>query len=320
MRGSEFNPLDASTTIAYKKRRFLPKSVTKNLGLYVMLIPVLAYFVVFHYWPMYGIQIAFKNFYASMGIWDSPWIGFDHFERFFKSYYFIRLIKNTIGISLYYLIVGFPIPLLLALMMNEMKNRFMKKTLQTVTYAPHFLSVVVLTGIVIAFLDPKNGMVNNILQQFGLDPISFMTEAGWFKSIYVWSGVWQNMGWNSIIYMAALAAIDPQQVEAAIIDGASKFQRILYVTIPGIMPTAIILFILNCGSIMNVGFEKVFLLQNEINKPASDVISIFVYNSGIIGSQYSFSSAVGLFNSVINFILLLGVNRLSRKVTETSLW
>jgi putative aldouronate transport system permease protein len=319
MRGSEINQVERLQAIAMK-RSLLPKSITKNMGLYVMLIPVLLYFIVFHYLPMYGIQIAFKSFYASKGIWASPWVGFDHFERFFKSYYFVRLIKNTIGISLYYLVVGFPIPLLLALMMNEMKNRFIKKTVQTVTYAPHFLSVVVLTGIVIAFLDPRNGMVNNVLQLVGMEPISFMTEPGWFKSIYVWSGVWQNMGWNSIIYMAALAAIDPQQYEAAIIDGASKLQRILYVTIPGIMPTAIILFILNCGSIMNVGFEKVFLLQNDINKPASDVISIFVYNSGILGAQYSFSAAVGLFNSLINFILLLFVNRMSRKLTETSLW
>ncbi|MDF2649056.1 MAG: sugar transporter permease [Paenibacillus sp.] len=298
----------------------VPKSIKKNMGLYIMLIPVLLYFIVFHYWPMYGVQIAFKNFYASQGIWDSPWVGFTHFERFFNSYYFVRLIKNTIGISLYSLVVGFPIPLLLALMMNEMRNRFLKKTVQTITYAPHFLSVVVLTGIVIAFLHPKNGIINNVIQLFGMEPISFMTEPAWFKSIYVWSGVWQSMGWNSIIYMAALAGIDTQQYEAAIIDGASKFQRMLYVTIPGIMPTAIILLILNCGSIMNVGFEKIFLLQNDINKPASDVISIFVYNSGILGGQYSFSTAIGLFNSMINFTLLLLVNRLSRKFTQTSLW
>lgn len=304
--------------IPYQSSLF--KSITRNWELYLILAPVIIYFAVFNYWPMYGVQIAFKDFMASKGIWGSPWVGFSHFERFFRSYYFMRLIKNTVGISIYSLAVGFPLPIILALMMNEMNNRFLKKTVQTVTYAPHFLSIVVLTGMVMAFLDVKNGIINQVVQLVGLQPVRFMTEPAWFKSIYVWSGVWQNTGWSSIIYMAALAGVDVELYEAALVDGASKLQRLRYITIPGIMPTAVIILILDFGRIMSVGFEKVFLLQNSLNMQASDVISTYVYRSGILGGEYSFSAAIGLFNSIINFSMLLIVNKISKKVTETSLW
>lgn len=292
----------------------------RNWQLYVLLIPVIAYFVIFEYTPMYGVQIAFKDFIAKKGIWGSPWVGFKHFQRFFDSYFFWTLLKNTLGISLYQLVVGFPVPILLALMINEVRQSKFRKFIQTVTYAPHFLSTVVMVGLIVIFLNPNTGLVNHFLEMFGLKPISFMTEAGWFKTIYVFSGVWQQMGWSSIIYLAALSGIDPQQHEAAKVDGANRLQRIWHVNIPGILPTIVILLILQMGSLMGVGFEKVFLMQNDLNMDSSDVISTYVYRSGILGAQYSFSAAVGLFNSVVNFILLISVNFISRRLNQTSLW
>lgn len=296
------------------------KSLRKNWDLYVLVAPVIVYFIVFDYFPMYGVQIAFKNFIAAKGIWGSDWAGFAHFERFFNSYYFWRLIKNTLGISLYSLVVGFPVPLILALMINEVGSRPFKRFVQTVTYAPHFLSTVVMVGLILIFLDPQNGMVNLLIRFFGGQPISFMTEPEWFKTIYVFSGVWQNMGWSSIIYLAALAGIDPTLHEAARVDGASRLQRIWHINLPGIMPTVVILLIMNVGHLMGVGFEKIYLMQNDLNKESSDVISTYVYTSGIVGAQYSFSAAVGLFNSVVNFILLVSVNYIARRLNETSLW
>ena len=276
------------------------KEIKRNWDLYLLTLPVVVYFIIFKYWPMYGVQIAFKDFIATKGIWGSPLVGWKHFERFFNSYHFMSLIKNTLGISIYSLLVGFPIPILLALMMNEVENKAFKKTVQTVTYAPHFLSTVVLVGMIISMLSPRTGVVNNFLNHLGMESVYFMGEPGLFKSIYVWSGIWQNM--------------------AAIVDGSSKMQRIRHITIPGILPTAITLLIMNTGNIMDVGFEKVFLMQNGLNLTSSEVISTYVYKSGLVDAQYSFSTAVGLFNSVINFLLLITVNKISRKTTETSLW
>lgn len=295
------------------------KAFQKNWELYVLLTPVILYFLIFHYFPLYGLQIAFKDFIATKGITGSPWVGFKHFERFFDSYYFWRLIKNTLGIGIFTLAVSFPIPIILALMLNEIKSLRYKKFVQTVIYAPHFLSTVVVVGMLLLFLK-TDGLVNQVIQLFGGTAISFITEPAWFKSLYVFSDVWQTMGWSSIIYIAALAAVDPAQHEAAMIDGASKFQRIIHINIPAIMPTIVILFILNAGSVMAVGFEKVFLMQNDLNMSTSDVISTFVYRSGILEAQYSFSAAVGLFNSLINFIMLIMVNQIAKKVNETSLW
>lgn len=295
------------------------KSIKKNWQLYILLLPVIVYFLVFHYYPLYGLQIAFKDFVATKGIAGSDWVGLKHFERFFDSYYFWRLIKNTIGIGVFTLLVSFPVPIIIALLLNEVKSLRFKKYVQTIIYAPHFLSTVVVVGMLLLFLKP-DGMINQLIVLFGGTPLDFISEPAFFKSIYVLSDVWQTMGWSSIIYIAALAAVDPAQHEAAMIDGASKFQRIIHINIPAIMPTIIILFILNMGSVMAVGFEKVFLMQNDLNMSSSDVISTFVYRSGILEAQYSFSAAVGLFNSIINFVLLIMVNRIARRVSDTSLW
>lgn len=312
---------EAQTAAASRTRiRSLLRSFRKNWDLYLLISPVIAYFIIFDYIPMYGVQIAFKNFVAAKGIWGSSWTGFDHFVRFFDSYYFWRLIKNTLGISLYELAIGFPIPLLLALLINEVGNGRFKRIVQTVTYAPHFLSTVVMVGLIMMFLSPQYGIVNHMIAFFGGTPISFMTEPKWFKTIYVFSGVWQGMGWSSIIYLAALAGIDPSLHEAARVDGASRLRRMWHINLPGIMPTVVILLILNVGRIMGVGFEKIYLMQNNLNIESSDVISTYVYTRGIVGAQYSFSAAVGLFNSVINLVLLVLVNKIAKKVNETSLW
>ncbi|WP_243739963.1 ABC transporter permease [Aureibacillus halotolerans] len=291
----------------------------KNWDLYLLVLPVVIYFLVFKYFPMYGVQIAFKDFIATQGILGSEWVGFEHFIRFFDSFYFWRLLSNTIGISLYGLAVGFPIPILLALLLNEVKNKHGKSFVQTVTYAPHFLSTVVVVGMLFLFLSP-NGAINQLLSFIGLSEILFLTEPEWFKTTYVFSSVWQQMGWSSIIYLAALAGIDPQLHEAAKMDGASRLQRIWHVNLPGIKATIIILLILQTGSILSVGFEKVFLMQNDLNMEASDVIATHIYRTGIVGAQYSYSAAIGLFESLLNFFILLAVNFAAKKTSNTSLW
>lgn len=296
------------------------RSIKRNWDLYLLILPVVVYFIIFKYYPMYGAQIAFKDFFANRGILGSPWVGFKHFERFFNSFYFGRLIKNTLGIGLYDLLVGFPIPIILALAINEVTNDRFRRFTQTVVYAPRFLSTVVLVGIVQQFLSPTNGIVNQVIQSFGGQPISFMIEPRWFKSIYVWSGVWQRMGWDSIIYLAALTGVDPNLHDAAKVDGATRLQRIRHINLPTIFPTIVTLLILNAGRVLSVGFEKVYLMQNTLNMEASDVISTYVYRTGLMGAQYSYSAAIGLFNSVVNFVMLVMVNRIARRISETSLW
>ncbi len=301
------------------KSKFWHKAL-RNWQLYLMFLPVFLYFLVFHYFPMYGIQIAFKDFSGALGIWGSPWVGLTHFERFFNSNNFSEVLWNTVTISLYSLVVSFPCPILLALMLNEVKNRFFKKVVQTITYAPYFISVVVLAGMIILFLSPQSGIFNMLREALGAEPINFMYEGKYFKTIYVLSGVWQSTGWGSIIYLSALAGIDPALHEAAVIDGASRLKRIWHINLPGILPTVCIMLIMNCGSIMNVGFEKVFLLMNDINRSSAEVISTYVYKVGLQQSQYSFSTAIGLFNSFINFILLITVNTIVKKLDQTSLF
>ena len=313
----EFPPIVRKDTRAIALRR----AIRRSYGLYAMLLLPLIYYVVFHYIPIYGVQIAFKDFTAIRGIIGSPWVGFEHFQRFFRSYYIGRLIWNTVGISLYALALGFPIPILLALLINEIPNRVYRKTVQNVTYIPYFLSVVVVVGILNVLLHPSYGVANRLMQALGgSGGIRFMERPEYFKTIYVVSNVWQNMGWNSIIYLAALAGVDPELYDAARIDGASRLQRIKHIAFPALMPTISILFILRMGTIMNVGFEKVFLMQNPLNMMGSDVIATFVYRTGILGADYSFSAAVGLFNSVINFLLLVMVNAISRRLQQASLW
>ena len=296
------------------------RSLQKYWQFYLCLIPIVGYFIVFHYAPMYGVQIAFRDYNPIVGITTSPFVGLKHFLRFFNSYQFSRLIMNTAGISLYQLAAAFPAPIILAIMLSELRSNRFRKTMQMLTYAPHFLSVVVLVGMMATMLSPRTGIVNFALRLLGMESIFFMAEPDWFKTLYVFSGIWQNCGWSSIIYIAAIAGIDPSLFEAAIADGASSLKRITHVTIPSIMPTIIILLILQCGQIMSVGFEKVFLMQNSVNMPASDVISTYVYRAGLLNAQISFAAAVGLFNSVINCTMLVIVNTFARKMGETSLF
>jgi putative aldouronate transport system permease protein len=303
-----------------KEKNKVWKRVLQNWELYLFIAPAFLYFLIFSYGPMYGIQIAFKNFIPTKGISGSPWVGFDHFVRFFDSYYFWDLLWNTLSISLYDLAIGFPIPIILALAFNEVKDGFFKRLVQTVTYAPHFISVVVMAGMIITFLSPSTGIVIHIIEWLGFDAPQFLTDPAWFKTMYVFSGVWQSAGWGTIIYLAALSGVDPQLHEAAIIDGASRFQRVRHINIPTIVPTMTILLILNMGSLLGVGFEKILLLQNPLNMGASDVISTFVYRAGLVDAQYSFSTAVGLFNSVVNAVLLITVNQVVRRTSENSLW
>ena len=296
------------------------KRITVNYEMYLFLLPAIAYYVIFKYGPLYGLQIAFKDFNGALGFWGSEWVGLKYFNSFFSSYYFWPLLKNTLVLSLYSLIAGFPIPILLALMLNEVKSYKYKKFVQTVTYAPHFISTVVLVGTIVIVLSPTYGIVNQMLKLLGMEAQSFMTNPGLFRHIYVWSGIWQNTGWASIIYIAALSAVDPEQYEAAIIDGASRIQRIWHINIPVLIPIMTIILIMNAGSIMNVGFEKVLLMQNDLIMDVSDVISTYVYQRGLIQAEYSFSAAIGLFNNVANFILLMIVNGITRKFGETSLF
>ena len=286
--------------------------ISQNYDLYLFILPVMAYIIIFHYVPMYGVQIAFKNFIATKGIAGSQWVGFKHFERFFSSSYFWPIIKNTLGISFYSLI--------LALLLNQLTNKRYRKIIQTVTYAPHFISTVVIVGMLMVFLSPRTGMINHVIRFLGGEPVFFIARPEWFKTVYVFSGLWQSTGWNAIIYLAALSNISPELHEAAIVDGASKLQRIWYIDIPGIIPTAVILLIMNLGSIMSVGFEKAYLMQNNLNASSSEIIATYVYKTGLLGAQFSFSAAVGLFNSIINFILLAFVNKIARKMSDISLW
>lgn len=285
-----------------------------------MFLPVLVFFAVFHYAPMYGVQIAFKDYSAARGILGSEWVGLKHFLRFFRSYNFGETIWNTISISVYSLLVGFPVPILLALMLNEVRTRWFKRTVQTVTYAPYFISTVVMAGMITLFLSPSAGIFNQIRRSMGLEAVNYMFEARYFKTIYVISGVWQNAGWGSIIYLSALGGVDPALHEAAMIDGASRIKRIWHINLPAILPTISIMLIMNCGSLMSVGFEKIFLLMNDLNRSSAEVISTYVYKTGLQQSQYSFSAAIGLFNSIINFILLFTVNTIVKKMDQATLF
>ncbi|NMA83531.1 MAG: sugar ABC transporter permease [Epulopiscium sp.] len=296
------------------------KMIYRNYVLYLFLLPAFIYLIIFDYWPMYGIQISFKDFSAIDGIWNSPWVGFKHFTTFFQSYRFWTLMKNTLILSFYQLIAGFPIPILLAIILNYSTMKKMSKFAQTATYAPHFISTVVMVGMLILFLSPSNGIINKLLSYLNMGPYFFMGEENYFKHIYVWSGIWQNAGWNSIIYIAVLTNVSPELHEAAVVDGASKLKRIWHIDIPALLPTATILLIMQLGRIMNIGFEKVLLMQNTLNLNTAEVISTYTYKVGLLNAQYSYSTAIGLFNNIINFTLLLLVNRAARHLSDTSLW
>lgn len=287
--------------------------------LYVLILPAVAYVFVFNYMPMYGIVIAFKDFRASKGILGSAWVGLKHFRRFFYYPDFAKLIINTARISLY-TFATFPLPVILALLMNELRSQKFKKVAQMITYAPHFLSTVVVCQIITIFLDRGNGLINNIAQALGGERIAYLEVAKFFPAIYVWSGVWQNIGWDAIIYIATLSSVPPELVEAAQIDGAQKRHIIWHINIPTILPTIIIMLILNCGSLLGVSFEKTYLLQNALNLEYSQVIATYTYEIGLLNAQYSYSAAIGLFNTVINVALLLVVNAVSKRACDISLW
>lgn len=294
-----------------------------NWRLYSFLVLPLIYIGVFAYIPMAGVQIAFKDYDFTKGIWGSPWVGFENFKRFFTAYNFLEIMKNTIFLSFYSLIAGFPLPIMLALILNSFPSQKFKKAVQTISYMPHFISTVVIVGMLIQVFNPRIGVFSVIYQYFtGEYLVDVFSKPELFPHLYVWSGIWQNIGWSSIIYMAALAGVDPELHEAALIDGASRFKRVRYIDFPSILPTITIMLILSAGSIMNVGFEKVYLMQNSLNISASEVISTYVYKVGVtIGTgDFSFATAIGLFNSIINFSLLVTVNFISKKINESSLW
>lgn len=295
------------------------KDFVKNKYLYLLALAGIAYYIIFKYVPMYGAIIAFKNYLPSKGIWGSPWVGFKHFEDFFGSHYFWRILRNTLLINVYELLFAFPAPIVLALMLNEVRRTVFKRLVQTVTYLPHFVSMVVICGMLVDF-SQKAGLLTTILTWFGMERQNLLLNPEFFRTIFIGSGIWQGIGWGSIIYLAALTSIDTQLYDAATVDGAGRWKQMLHVTIPGIMPTIVILLILQIGGMMNVGFEKIILLYNSQTYETADVISSFVYRRGILEANYSYSTAVGLFNSAVNFLLLIIANRISRKVNETSLW
>ncbi len=303
-----------------KHRKSLFSRFKNTWQLWILVLPALIWICVFAYAPMYGVQLAFKDYKVNLGITGSPWAGLKYFNQFTSLSNFRTLIRNTLLLSVYSLIFAFPAPVILALMLNALKLPKYKKFVQTVTYAPYFISTVVLVSMLNIFLAPSNGFVNTIVEAFGGKAITFMGEPKWFRFVYVASGIWQGTGWAAIIYLAALGGVDTSLYEAAIMDGANKLQMTFHIDLPCILPTVVIMFILNTGSLLNVGYEKAYLMQNSLNNQVSEIISTYVYKIGLLNAKYSFSTAVGLFNSLINFVLVVAVNYISRRLTENSLW
>ncbi|MFD2114563.1 ABC transporter permease [Paenibacillus yanchengensis] len=312
--------MQASPQITKPNRKSIRKKILRHWQLYLVISLPLLYLLIFKYAPMGGVLIAFKDFNIIKGIWGSDWAGFKYFAQFFNSPNFWLYIKNTLGISVYGLIVGFPAPILLALALNEIRNGFFKKSVQMVTYAPYFISTVVMVSIIIVNLTPNIGMVSKFFEFFGMENTNFLGNPSLFKSIYVFSDVWQMTGYGAIIYIAALSGVNPELYESAKVDGASRLQKIKNIDIPSIIPVLVIMLILNLGNIMALGFEKIYLMQNPLNLQTSEVISTYVYKVGLLGSNFSFSTAIGLFNSVVNLILLIAVNYIAKRLTENSLW
>ncbi len=302
------------------KEKSLGKRVRENWQMYLFLLLPVAWLLIFKYWPMYGAQIAFRDFRFKQGIWGSQWAGLKHFIRWVQAPNFWPLMRNTFLISLYSLLAGFPAPIILAFMLNELKSHRFKRTVQMLTYIPHFMSTVCVVGIVLMFLKPDIGVINQIITRLGGEAKNFIADPRYFRTIYVVSGIWQGVGWGTIIYLAALSAVDMEIIEASIIDGANRIQKIVHIDFPSILPTIIILLILSCGSLLSVGHEKIFLLQNNLNMDTADVISTYVYRLGILDAQYSFTTAIGLINSIVNVALLILVNGAIRRLNGTSLW
>ena len=296
------------------------RRIKSNIPLYVLLFPSIILLIMFAYIPMFGLVIAFKDYSPANGILNSPWVGFKYFTQFFNSVQFGTTMMNTLKISIYSILVGFPLPILLALLCNQIRTGKFKKVFQVTTYLPHFISTMVMCGMIILFLSPNSGLLANIFKSLGWTMPNLLAKPDSFAGVYVWSDVWQHIGWDSIIYLAALSAIDPTYYEAATIDGASRIQKILNIDLPLLLPTAMILLILRAGSLLSIGFEKVLLLQNPLNLAGSEVISTYVYKVGMINFQYSYSTAIGLFNTVVNLIILLSVNWFSKRYTKTGLF
>ncbi|MFY9176052.1 MAG: ABC transporter permease subunit [Caldicoprobacterales bacterium] len=311
--------LTASATKRDSWTSIVAKDWRKHWKIYMMIIPVLVYYFVWCYGPMYGILIAFKEFSPRKGIWGSSFVGLRHFKDFFASPFAFRVIRNTIMINFWNLVFGFPLPIVFALLLNEVRNRLYKRTVQTITYMPYFISLVVICGMIVDFT-ASDGVIGEIIKFFGGTPTNLLADPKYFRAIYVISDLWQKLGWDSIIFLSALAAINVELYEAATIDGAGKLRQVFHVTLPGIMPTIAILLVLRIGAMMSLGFEKIILLYNGLTYETADVISSYVYRKGIEESNFGFSTAVGLFNSVINFVLVVFANWASGKMTETSLW
>lgn len=300
------------TALAPAHRKPLKQRLVENWQLYLLLLIPLAVTIVYKYWPMYGIQIAFRDFTASRGIWGSEWVGFEWFERFFSSPNCGRMIVNTVLISLYSLLWSFPVPIILALALNQLRFHKLKRVVQTVLYAPHFISTMIICGMLRIFLSPSGGLINLLLGT----SIDFINQSSMFRTIYIASGIWQEAGWGTIIYLATLSSVDTSLYEAAKVDGASVFQRILHIDLPALVPMAVLQLILNASNLMNVGFEKIYLLQTDLNKPVSDTIAVYVYEQGILGAEYSYSTAIGLFNTAVNIVLLIVVSRIAKKASD----
>ena len=296
-------------------------NIRSNPGLYIMIILPLVYLIIFKYIPIYGVQIAFRDYSPARSITASPWVGLKYVKKFISYYSFWEIMRNTLVLNLYSLAV-FPIPIIFALMLNYMRSAAFKKTIQVVSYIPHFISTVVMVGIIMQFLNKQTGVISQVIRLFGGNPVEFMSKPGYFSHIYVWSGIWQGLGYNSIIYISALSGVSPELHEAAIMDGAGILKRIWHVDLPGILPTVAITFIMGCGSIFNVGYEKIYLMQNNLNLKVSEVISTYVYKQGIASTmpQYSMGAAIDLFVSLLNIVMLLLVNRVTKALTESSLW
>lgn len=303
-----------------KQKKNIGKVLKSKWQLLVMFAVPLIWYIIFCYIPMYGIQLAFRDYNPRLGYLGSPFVGLQWFQQFFSSYYWTDIIWNTFSISLYSIVIGFPVPIILAIIINELPGKKFKKILQNITYIPHFISVVVLCGMLYLFLSPQYGILNTILGFFGAEPIGFLESSKYFKGVYVLSEVWQESGWSSIIYIAALAGIDPALYEAAKIDGAGRMKRIIHISLPGITPTIVTLLILKIGQIMSIGFEKAYLLQNDLNLKSSEIISTLVYKQGILQGNIGYATAVGLMNSCLNLFLIILANKFCKKFFDTSLW
>ncbi|MEG2297898.1 MAG: ABC transporter permease subunit [Clostridium sp.] len=314
------NKAGVSAGASKRKKVSLSNVIKSNWQLYVLVLPAVIYFFVFNYMPLYGIQIAFKDYKAVSGIMGSQWVGLKHFENFFNAYYFKRLLSNTFLLNIYNLLWSFPIPLIFAILMNQIRGPKRKRFIQTSIYVPYFVSTVVLAGMLYIFLSPTSGIFNVFREALGLKAVDFMSNAKAFRSIYVVSGIWQTAGWGTILYIASLSGIDPSLYEAAEIDGASIWQKIRYIDLPSLVPIAMMIFILDCGKILSSNTDKALVMQTPGNIPTSDIIGVYVYNVGLGSGQFSYTAAIGLFVNIINFILIISVNRLSKKVTDVGLF